>query len=351
MAVYLQSATEENLYLCALHGLWGSKSNRLSNWDANDTLILYVDRSLAALFTITGEHFHDEEPVWPGDLYPYRIPMRLDKIIRSEDRYSLSNADTRDVLWRHHSKAYGVSVVLAARPLDDEPARLLLQHIDEAPDWSGFDAEQELRTLKEQQAAEQAAIAEEVAEARPDEIQHETDLSPHTQMQSHLAQLGRSLGFQIWIPKADQGKTYQGKSLGEFSLLELPHLPFNDEVIRIVRNIDVIWLHDQQPTHLFEVEHTTTVYSGLLRMSDLATLIPYINIQMYICASDERRDKVIAEVNRPTFARGPAGLADRCRLIPFERLEIFMNEQHDYLPFFQMAILDELSEPLTRQPV
>jgi hypothetical protein len=37
------------------------------------------------------------------------------------------------------------------------------------------------------------------------------------------------------------------------------------------------------------VEHTTAVYSGLLRMSDLITLHPNLTIRLYIVAPDARK--------------------------------------------------------------
>ena len=60
MTFYLQSTSEENLYLCVLNGLWGSKTDKLSQWRPNDSVIMYVNRALAAVFTITGEPFRDE---------------------------------------------------------------------------------------------------------------------------------------------------------------------------------------------------------------------------------------------------------------------------------------------------
>jgi hypothetical protein len=36
-------------------------------------------------------------------------------------------------------------------------------------------------------------------------------------------------------------------------------------------------------------------------MSDLIAMQPDLNIPLYIVAPDERREKVLAEVNRPTF--------------------------------------------------
>ncbi len=346
MAVYLQSTTEENLYLGILAKTWGSKTNKLSHWVPGDVMIVYVDRKLAALFTVTGKQFYDETPRWPNDIYPYRVHAQLEKVIHPDDRYSISNLDTREVLFRHHTTAYGVVLVLGVKSLDNEPAQLLLRHIEQAPAWEGFDASQMLEMLREQQAAEHSAIVEEVVQARPEAHEHELETSPHTQMQYYLAKLGQSLGFQIWIPKADQGRTYNNVALGDLSLPDLPPLPFNTYVLQIIRNIDVIWLLNDSPLHLFEVEHTTSIYSGLLRMADLITLIPMLDIQTYICASAQRRNKVFAEVARPTFNRDPLCLIERCRFIPFEHLSEFMEAQSEILPHLRTSILDELSEPI-----
>ena len=51
----------------------------------------------------------------------------------------------------------------------------------------------------------------------------------------------------------------------------------------------------------FEVEHTTSVYSGLLRMSDLAALSPNLNFPLYIVAPEDRMNKVRRELSRPTY--------------------------------------------------
>jgi hypothetical protein len=344
VACYLQLTTEEYLYICILDGVWGSKTNKLARWQPGDQLIVYVDRALAARFTILGESYYDTDPIWPGELYPYRIPIRLDKIIAPTLRPSMGTKALRSALVGQHSTAYGIVLVLGAQPVAGSACRALMDHLDDAPPWVGFNASQSLQTLMAQRMLEQAAAAEEVLQARPEPIQEEP--SRHTQMQFYLAQLGYSLGFEIWIPKPDQGRDYHGTPLSEFSRTELPPMPFNEHALRIIRNIDVIWLADNSPAHLFEVEHTTAVYSGLLRMSDLIALIPALSIQMYICAGADRKEKVRAEVNRPTFTRRSVPLVDRCRFIPFEKLTDFMESQREYLGHFNVSILDELSESL-----
>jgi len=52
---------------------------------------------------------------------------------------------------------------------------------------------------------------------------------------------------------------------------------------------------------LFEVEHTTSIYSGILRMTDFVVKVPNITVDMHIVAPQADEDKVRREINRPTF--------------------------------------------------
>ncbi len=47
---------------------------------------------------------------------------------------------------------------------------------------------------------------------------------------------------------------------------------------------------------------------------------PHLNIPLYIVAPSERRNKVIAEVNRPVFERLEPPMSEMCALITFETL-------------------------------
>jgi hypothetical protein len=66
------------------------------------------------------------------------------------------------------------------------------------------------------------------------------------------------------------------------------------------------------------VEHTTSVYSGLLRMADLAALSPNLSFPLYVVAPDARLAKVRRELSRPTFRA--LGLDRRCRFFSGEAL-------------------------------
>lgn len=148
--------------------------------------------------------------------------------------------------------------------------------------------------------------------------QEDIDLD-HTQVQWLLARIGKKLGCRIWIAANDQNKEYRDQRLGDLSITQLPALGLDSESQRVVSLIDVLWLRGhKQVVAAFEVEHTTSVYSGLLRMSDLAALSPNLSFPLYIVAPENRLDKVRRELSRPTFQA--LELHKRCGFFSFESL-------------------------------
>jgi hypothetical protein len=84
--------------------------------------------------------------------------------------------------------------------------------------------------------------------------------------------------------------------------------------------IDVLWLKGNSFVAAFEVECTTSVYSGSLRMADLLALQPNLNIRLFLVASGERRSKVEQEIRRPTFSLRDRPPNELCGFIPFNKL-------------------------------
>ena len=112
-------------------------------------------------------------------------------------------------------------------------------------------------------------------------------------------ELGIDRRFSIWIPRNDRGKTFQGEVPGDFSADELPLPGFTDEQKRYIENIDVVWFDKSGISHLFEVEHTTSIYSGLLRFHDLVTMQPRYPFIMYIVAKERRLTTANSQMRRP----------------------------------------------------
>jgi hypothetical protein len=143
----------------------------------------------------------------------------------------------------------------------------------------------------------------------------------HTEIQYRLLELGIALGLDIWVARNDRSKTYDSKVLGGMSRM-LDELPtqFNEATTRTIELIDVLWLKGNSIIAAFEVEATTSVYSGLLRMSDLLSLQPNLDIQLFLVAPEDRRNKVQQEIRRPTFSYREKPLPKICGFLPFEKL-------------------------------
>ncbi len=148
-----------------------------------------------------------------------------------------------------------------------------------------------------------------------------TATTRHTEIQYQLITLGAEMGFDIWVARNDRSRSWNGKVLGEHPQVidELP-TQFNEATNRTIELIDVLWLKGNSIASAFEVECTTSVYSGLLRMSDLLALQPNIDIKLFLVAPDERREKVKQEIFRPTFSLREKPLAEICGFIGFGRL-------------------------------
>ncbi|HEY6467820.1 MAG TPA: hypothetical protein VIY69_17595 [Candidatus Acidoferrales bacterium] len=139
------------------------------------------------------------------------------------------------------------------------------------------------------------------------------DLS-HSQVQTLLAGLGQIKGYDIFVPAADRQKL-DWSLTDQFSLLH--DIPTGFEPIRnILSEVDVVWVKNGRNTveALFEVEHSTTIYSGLLRFNDLLLTEPGL-ARFSIVADDVRRSAFSRQVFRPTFRK--SGLAELCSFLEY----------------------------------
>jgi len=143
----------------------------------------------------------------------------------------------------------------------------------------------------------------------------------HTQVQAWLRDLGRALGFDVWVAANDRGRPYEGAALGAGCLDRLPESITSVPGAEAVRLIDVLWL-ERGSSHVaaaFEVEHSTTIYSGIVRLLDLALSSSSGIVQgLFLVAPDDREEEVRIQLARPAFRR----VADlRVRYLPYGELE------------------------------
>ncbi len=143
----------------------------------------------------------------------------------------------------------------------------------------------------------------------------------HTEIQYALLKLGAEMGLKLWVARNDRNRNWSGRVLGDLPgmLDELP-TQFNEATNRTIELIDVLWIKGNSILAAFEVECTTAVYSGLLRMSDLLALQPNLDIKLFLVAPDDRRQKVAQEIQRPTFKVREKPLPELCGFLSFSML-------------------------------
>jgi len=140
--------------------------------------------------------------------------------------------------------------------------------------------------------------------------------------QSMLAKIGEKMGFNIWLPRNDRSRVLQEWKPEGNTLLDVLPLNYDEATIRTIEQIDVLWLKKRSIVRAFEVEHTTSVYSGILRMADLLALQPNMDIKLHIVAPSSRKDKVFQELQRPVFSLLEKGaLSELCTYISYDSLD------------------------------
>jgi hypothetical protein len=185
-----------------------------------------------------------------------------------------------------------------------------------------------------------------VPEDEPEVVEEtESSGSTHTEIQYLLTKLGADMGFDIHVARNDQSRMWNGQRLGDMPRRrqQLPQ-QFDPVTNQTIELIDVLWLEGNAIVAAFEIESTTSIYSGLLRMSDLLARQPNISVPLFLVAPEERREKVIQQVNRPTFERMKPPLVEVCRYISFEGFREALTAAHDYVSYLKPAWLQLVSE-------
>lgn len=329
-----------------------------------DTLLCYlvgVSRWCGAL-RITSSAYHDKQPIY-RDPDPFVIRFRVEPIVMLEPEFSLPMRekgilDTLDLTqgFNQGSRSWGMYVRSSLRTLSDADGENLVSRLlQQEKDNREFPfSEKERRQLAKDLKIN--TLAGEVSVAVPEESEEDqvhvgqvqdsptAPISYSFQMQAKVAEIGAKMGFRIWVPAADKSRVFEclTDSSTECFLDRLP-LNYDDTTLRTIQQIDVIWLKGRSIARAFEIEHTTAVYSGLLRMADLLALQPNMDIRLHIVAAEEKREKVLQEIKRPVFSlleRGP--LYEKCTYLPYGAIEEVLGVQH--LEHMSDSIVDEYAE-------
>jgi type II restriction enzyme len=153
--------------------------------------------------------------------------------------------------------------------------------------------------------ADLAQIRTEANQAnRAIQIAHDEDRT-HAEIQGWLRDLGIALGFEVWIASNDRRRPYAGGFLADGCLRRLPGVLESAPAAETIRLIDVLWIEPvtSEVAAAFEVEHTTSIYSGIVRMLDLALGLGQAGRSLFLVAPDSRESDVREQLRRPAFSQ------------------------------------------------
>jgi len=344
----LTKIDEYQFLTCLKHSLWGSRSARFKDWQEGDYFAFIVDKALAGLAEVAGKTFESKAMVWDNDIFPYRIPIKFIHALVKEQRVQLLG-EVRDALTSAWGPRYGWGI-LNQQVLENDPADTIIRAIRSHPNGLAeieSNIEQLLQEAKQER--EIVSVKKKLKCLPPtrevpfpvEEFETKEEESKHSQAQSALIKLGKVTGCSVWIAPNDRNRLFRGKPLGEECLKDLPNLGLGYEATRQISLIDIIWIRQNAPVCAFEVETTTSIYSGLLRMSDLLSVVPALKVKLYIVAPKERQDRVKAELTRPTFQK--VGLNDFCKFIPSEELNNLLSRVEGLEGHIQSTIIDKIA--------
>ena len=118
-------------------------------------------------------------------------------------------------------------------------------------------------------------------------------------------------GFQ------QESREFQGNKFRDYVIKEFQEML---DVPSYIKNIDTVWKLGTSIKSAFEIEHSTSIYSGILRLSDLRTLTPNSNYPLYIVANRERKNKVFEQLRRPTFSNTYLKLDEVMRFLSYDSI-------------------------------
>jgi len=149
------------------------------------------------------------------------------------------------------------------------------------------------------------AKLEKALKKRHEEVKREQDEeNSHLEMQFRLTKMGRDLGYDVWVAANDRARSLNGMTLQSLTLPKLPPMEMPADVLRTISLIDVIWINrdSQQIECAFEIEKSTSIYSGMLRLLDLASSLGDRHYDFFLVAPDNRQKEIVAQLQRPAFS-------------------------------------------------
>lgn len=307
------------------------------------------------IFKVESGPFEDDSPIFTEKSDPFIVRFKVIPEIWLELNKSIPIKE--DELWKElsftkdhdkNSSTWTGKLRSSLSNLSNQDAEILIQYLNnQANDGRTFElTDSDLKKLRSPTVKTQAN--KEVAVSIPEDYKETSnkdlkDVRESIKIQALLAEVGSKMNMKIWIPRSDRERVKDLNSRKELSLIDRLPMNYDDTTLKTIENIDVIWIIGRSIIRAFEVEHTTSIYSGILRMADLMALQPNLDIKAHIVAPEERKEKVFQEITRPVFAlleKGP--LYESCSFISYDSVIELSREKR--LKYMSDEVLEEYME-------
>lgn len=322
-----------------------------------DYLICYLTGIMrfVGILEVKSKCYEDDTPIWDDSVFPIRFTVKLIYELTPKTAVPVLSLRDKLSLFQNLSSPHAWSGFFRGSPgkFDPHDGEIITEAIKDAisnPIEREYDETKYRRRPKifESTKLGVVTVPEEDKEEVKTEIAvypSETEKSTHDEIQWLLLKLGSDLGLDVWVARNDRNRMFNGIPFSSVKNLKT-HLPrqFDDATNRTIELIDVLWLQGDAILAAFEVEHTSSIYSGLLRMADLITMQPNIKINLYLVAPEERREKVFTEINRPTFAKLKPSLPKMCKFIPYLELKNELKKIAERTKYMKPEFIEEIAE-------
>lgn len=106
MNIRMVKVDEFQFLVCLKNGLWASNKNLFKNWGIGDIIIFNVDKNVTAYAKVNDISFYSEDFLWDIDLFPYRIPISFESILKPENRIPIIS-EIKELLIKSWGNNYG----------------------------------------------------------------------------------------------------------------------------------------------------------------------------------------------------------------------------------------------------
>jgi hypothetical protein len=363
-----QTWDEFNANGAGVSGFRESRWKTVKRMKPGDLLVGYLTgvSRFIGLLEVTSGGFRADDPIWSRETFPVRVGVRPLITLTPEtavpvkalkDRLSWFEEGAHPLAWTGRVRGSPTKL----QPSDAEAIIQAMKGAEANPVHRAVDPKVLARAPRVYSIGEGDGEVT-IPEAEDDSGREQLEVMPaegptaapkeeqpavvtHEEIQYMLLKLGASIGLDVWVARNDKSKRYSGQRFGDMPKVKdsLPR-QFDEVTNRTIELIDVLWLDGERFVAAFEIEHTTAVYSGLLRMSDLVSMQPNLNIPLYLVAPDERREKVFEEINRPTFSRMRTPLNSICQYLPYSELRQLVDRLGDYVSVLKPDFLERIAE-------